>query len=81
MDYFTYSGKLEQLKLLIEKKAAGTSKMLATRLKVSERTIKRMIACLRKQGTNISFNSKRKKYLSEDDITACQILTLFGCYI
>lgn len=81
MDYITYSAKLEYLKSLIEKKAAGTSKMLAAKLRVSERTVKRMIACLRKQGIKINFNPKRKTYLYEGDLAVCQILTLFGCYI
>ena len=81
MDYFTYASKLERLKSLINKRSAGTSKLLATRLRVSERTVKRMIAVLRKQGMKINFNAKRKTYLSGDDLAACHFLTLMGCYI
>jgi predicted DNA-binding transcriptional regulator YafY len=62
MSYQSYTEKLKYLLWLIEKKS-GNAKDLSDKLEISERTLKRMIAFLKEQGYDISFNRTLNSYL------------------
>jgi predicted DNA-binding transcriptional regulator YafY len=62
MSYQSYTEKLKYLLWLIEKKS-GNAKELSEKLEVSERTVKRMIAHLKDQDYNISYNRNQKCYV------------------
>ena len=62
MNFQTYTQKLETLKYYIEKKWATTPKTLSSKLQVSERTILRMVKCLKEQGVIICFSKKENSY-------------------
>lgn len=67
MDYITYSEKLEYLKWLIEKERTGTTKELAKKFEVSERTIGRMISNLRLQGHEIAFSKTKETFFLKNN--------------
>jgi len=54
-DFPTYEKRLEYLLWLIEKHQTGSLEQLASKLKVSKRTVKRMICHLRDKGYKVSY--------------------------
>jgi biotin operon repressor len=62
MDYITYSKRLEYLIALIKNSQLHSPKQLAVKFGCSEKTIRRMINCLRIKGHEIRYCPKGKKY-------------------
>lgn len=67
MKFIEYAAKLETIKYLAQHKRCGTPKCLAQKLDVSERTVERMIHCLRESGFPIIYNRHRNTYEIEDN--------------
>ena len=63
MDYNTYSKRLMYLLEIINKGQCFSLKQIATKFDCSERTIKRMIAQLRKDGYVIDYCYSQKKFI------------------
>ena len=66
MTFQTYIEKLETIKYLSQHKRTGTVEELAEKLKVSPRTIRRMVQQLRNQGFPITYNRLRYTYEVKD---------------
>ena len=62
MTYFEYDGKLKTLRYLVERRNTGTPQQLAKRLRVSERTVLRMVQQLRGHGHAIIYNCYQCTY-------------------
>lgn len=63
MKFTEYHEKAEQVVKLAKFGNTGTPKELAERLKISERTLYRLIQCVNERGTAIEFCRKSKSYL------------------
>lgn len=59
---------LERLDYLIRAKATGTSSDLASRLKVSQRKIERLISGLRDMGLPVSYDKEAGTYYYTDEV-------------
>jgi predicted DNA-binding transcriptional regulator YafY len=68
MDYFIYSQRLIYMTELIEKGQLRSPKELEERFNCSEKTVRRMINCLRAKGVNVEYSRKLKKYIIENII-------------
>jgi len=66
MDYYTYSERLNYLLELIEKNRLISPKQIAESFDCSEKTIRRMINCLRLKGYSIKYCRKEMKYILEN---------------
>jgi predicted DNA-binding transcriptional regulator YafY len=66
MNFTEYSKKLKLIEEYINNKWAANPDQLAKKLKVSRRTIFRMIVCLKELGINIEFCKKEKRYKFSD---------------
>jgi Mn-dependent DtxR family transcriptional regulator len=62
MDFQTYSKKVALVEKYIKNKWANTPATIAKKLKVSERTVLRMINYLKKDGKQIEYCKKEKIY-------------------
>lgn len=62
MGYTEYTEKIEILKYSIENKSRVTTLSLCIKLKVSRRTLMRMIDHLRYKGIDIKYSKRDKKY-------------------
>lgn len=64
-DFQKYQERLQFIQYLAERKSTGTSKILAQKLGVSVRTVKRMIKHLRDNDVDIRFDKTRQTYFIE----------------
>jgi Mn-dependent DtxR family transcriptional regulator len=62
MDFQTYSKKVALVEKYIKNKWANTPKSIAEKLRVSERTVLRMIGYLKNEGKQIKYCKKEKIY-------------------
>lgn len=65
MDYFTYSRRLEYILELIRKERLGSPKDLVDKFECSERTVRKMINDLRRNGHTIKYSRQKAKYFVE----------------
>lgn len=65
MDYFTYYQRMGYLLELIRKERLHSPHELTTRFGCSERTIRKMINDLRRDGYVIRYSRRRSRYLME----------------
>ncbi len=63
MTFIERTRKLEYLRWLLQTKQPGCSKLLASRLEVSSRTVKRMINQLRNLGFDIDYCARSGTYV------------------
>lgn len=63
MDYLTYTQRLDYLLELIKKGRLRSPIEIAERFECCEKTIRRMINCLREKGFDIRFCRIEKKYI------------------
>lgn len=68
MDYLTYSKRLDYLAKIIEKGQLQSPKELEEKFDCSEKTVRRMINCLRERGVNVEYCRKLKKYKIEINV-------------
>lgn len=66
MDYRTYEQRLQHILEQIRKSRFRSLEVTAERFSCSVRTVKRMIAHLREQGHDISYDRLQKKYFIKD---------------
>lgn len=62
MNLFTQINKLEQIHFHIEHKSTGRPKEFARRLRISERTLFRLLGVLKDYGVEIEYNRLRSTY-------------------
>jgi biotin operon repressor len=62
MDYLTYTERLEYIHDIIEKGYLNTPHQLTEKWGCSEKTVRRMINCLRLKGIDIKYNKSVKRY-------------------
>lgn len=65
MDHLTYSKRLEYLLDLIRKERLSSPKELEDKFECSERTIRKMINDLRRDGHTIKYSRGRSRYFVE----------------
>ncbi|UII23442.1 HTH domain-containing protein [Fulvivirga ligni] len=65
MDHFTYSKRLSYILELIEKRRLSSPKDLTDKFGCSERTVRKMINDLRRDGHSIRYSRKNFKYFLE----------------
>lgn len=63
MNYLEYAKRLTWLEHQVEKSATGTPCQLADRLGISERTARRMIYQLKREGLSIRYCRIRQSYV------------------
>ncbi|MEZ4994213.1 MAG: HTH domain-containing protein [Saprospiraceae bacterium] len=61
--------QLQRLDSLIKRKATGSPMELATRLKVSKRTVYNLIDTLKLLGAEVTYDNLRESYIYENDFT------------
>ncbi len=62
-------GLKKRISRLAELKSTGTPAELAATLNISERSVKRLIAELRKSGRDIRFSQIRNSYVTDENFT------------
>ena len=66
MKFMEYMQKLETIKYLSQHKQTGTPQQLASKLHISERTLRRMLEQLRDNGCPVIYNRFRYSYVVEE---------------
>ncbi len=66
MDYRTYSKRIEYLRDLIERERLSSPSRLVEKFDCSERTIRKMINDLRRDGLKINYSKNRMKYFLDE---------------
>ena len=67
MDFLSYSRKIQILRELVKKKATGTPTALSKKLGVSERTVYRLLDCLKAEGFELKYDRHRQSYFEASE--------------
>jgi transcriptional antiterminator len=78
MKLYSQLALLKQIHFLIEHKSTGNPKDFANRLRISERTLYRILAELKDQEVSIVYNASRGAYVYKKENTILKLLKKMG---